>query len=34
MRHSWIAALLLTLPAPLFAAADPVLSNTGPDAAA
>jgi CubicO group peptidase (beta-lactamase class C family) len=34
MRHSWIAALLLTLPAPLFAAADPVQSNTGPDAAA
>jgi CubicO group peptidase (beta-lactamase class C family) len=34
MRHPWIAALLLSLPAPLFAAADPVFSDTGPDAAA
>jgi CubicO group peptidase (beta-lactamase class C family) len=30
----WIVALLLMLPTPLFAAADPVLSAGGPDAAA
>lgn len=29
-----IAAVLLFLPATLFAAADPVFSDTGPDAAA
>ena len=34
MRHPWIAALLLSLPTPLAAAAGPVFSNTGPDAAA
>jgi CubicO group peptidase (beta-lactamase class C family) len=34
MRHPWIAALLLSLPTPLAAAADPVFSDTGPDAAA
>jgi hypothetical protein len=34
MRYPWIAAPLLTLPTPLAAAADPVFSNTGPDAVA
>jgi hypothetical protein len=34
MRCPWIAALLLSLPTPLAAAADPVFSDTGPDAAA
>src|SRR5271157_2423968 len=34
MRHPWIAALLLSLPTPLAAAAEPVFSDTGPDAAA
>src|SRR5580658_520140 len=35
MRRRWIAALLLlSLPTKLFAAADPVSSDTGPDAAA
>ncbi len=33
MRCLPLAALLLTLPTPLFAAADPVFSDTGPDAA-
>jgi CubicO group peptidase (beta-lactamase class C family) len=34
MRCPWIAAVLLSLPGPLLAAADPVFSNAGPDAAA
>jgi len=34
MRCLQIAALLLSLPTPLLAAADPVFSDTGPDAAA
>lgn len=34
MHRAWIIVLSLILPTPLFAAADPVFSSTGPDAAA